>query len=168
MVTGDNVNTARSIAMKCGILRAGDDFLVLEGREFNLRIRERPDTPVSLYFTSLKPYSQHTISPHLISSRLNWTELNWSGQSPLFSSAQFRRYEMRWDEMRWDEWHEGSFSSATGAILQLLREVELIWLLQFNGMTIHANKHYNILFDAFYLPHNCSIWHGRDYTRKPS
>jgi len=47
MVTGDNVNTARSIAMKCGILKPGDDFLVIEGREFNLRIRERPDTPVS-------------------------------------------------------------------------------------------------------------------------
>ena len=47
MVTGDNVNTARSIAMKCGILKPGDDFLVLEGREFNLRIRERADTPVS-------------------------------------------------------------------------------------------------------------------------
>jgi len=47
MVTGDNVNTARSIAMKCGILKPGDDFLVLEGREFNQRIRERPDTPVS-------------------------------------------------------------------------------------------------------------------------
>ncbi|CAE1239789.1 ATP2B [Acanthosepion pharaonis] len=40
MVTGDNVNTARSIAAKCGILRPGDDFLVLEGREFNRRIRD--------------------------------------------------------------------------------------------------------------------------------
>jgi Ca2+ transporting ATPase len=38
MVTGDNVNTARSIATKCGILRPGDGFLVLEGREFNERI----------------------------------------------------------------------------------------------------------------------------------
>lgn len=40
MVTGDNVNTARSIAAKCGILRPGDDFLVIEGREFNRRIRD--------------------------------------------------------------------------------------------------------------------------------
>ncbi|KAL0268066.1 UNVERIFIED_CONTAM: hypothetical protein PYX00_010146 [Menopon gallinae] len=40
MVTGDNVNTARSIATKCGILKPGDDFLILEGKEFNRRIRD--------------------------------------------------------------------------------------------------------------------------------
>ncbi|XP_034836743.1 plasma membrane calcium-transporting ATPase 2 [Maniola hyperantus] len=40
MVTGDNVNTARSIAVKCGILKPSDDFLVLEGKEFNTRIRD--------------------------------------------------------------------------------------------------------------------------------
>ena len=40
MVTGDNVMTARSIALKCGILKPDDDFLVLEGKEFNKRIRD--------------------------------------------------------------------------------------------------------------------------------
>ncbi|XP_020289545.1 plasma membrane calcium-transporting ATPase 2 isoform X2 [Pseudomyrmex gracilis] len=40
MVTGDNINTARSIALKCGILKPSDDFLVLEGKEFNRRIRD--------------------------------------------------------------------------------------------------------------------------------
>ena len=39
MVTGDNVNTARSIAFKCGILNPDDDFLVMDGKEFNRRIR---------------------------------------------------------------------------------------------------------------------------------
>ncbi|XP_031238740.1 plasma membrane calcium-transporting ATPase 4 isoform X4 [Mastomys coucha] len=39
MVTGDNVNTARAIATKCGILTPGDDFLCLEGKEFNRIIR---------------------------------------------------------------------------------------------------------------------------------
>lgn len=39
MVTGDNINTARAIATKCGILQPGDDFLCMEGREFNRRIR---------------------------------------------------------------------------------------------------------------------------------
>ena len=39
MVTGDNVNTARAIATKCGIITPGEDFLVLEGNEFNRRIR---------------------------------------------------------------------------------------------------------------------------------
>lgn len=40
MVTGDNINTARSIAFKCGIIRPNDDFLILEGKEFNRRIRD--------------------------------------------------------------------------------------------------------------------------------
>ncbi|XP_026673714.1 plasma membrane calcium-transporting ATPase 2 isoform X3 [Ceratina calcarata] len=40
MVTGDNINTARSIAMKCGILKPNEDFLILEGKEFNRRIRD--------------------------------------------------------------------------------------------------------------------------------
>ncbi|XP_051677188.2 plasma membrane calcium-transporting ATPase 4 isoform X5 [Oryctolagus cuniculus] len=39
MVTGDNVNTARAIATKCGILTPGGDFLCLEGKEFNRLIR---------------------------------------------------------------------------------------------------------------------------------
>ncbi|XP_036616598.1 plasma membrane calcium-transporting ATPase 4-like [Trichosurus vulpecula] len=39
MVTGDNINTARAIATKCGILTPGEDFLCLEGKEFNQRIR---------------------------------------------------------------------------------------------------------------------------------
>ncbi|CAF1068097.1 unnamed protein product [Rotaria sp. Silwood1] len=43
MVTGDNVNTARSIALKCGIISPNDSFLVLEGKEFNRRIRAKPD-----------------------------------------------------------------------------------------------------------------------------
>ncbi|KAI1287074.1 Plasma membrane calcium-transporting ATPase 3 [Halotydeus destructor] len=40
MVTGDNINTARSIAIKCGIIKPGDDFLVIEGKEFNKRVRD--------------------------------------------------------------------------------------------------------------------------------
>lgn len=40
MVTGDNINTARSIAAKCGIIKPNDDFLILEGKEFNRRIRD--------------------------------------------------------------------------------------------------------------------------------
>ncbi|XP_052285591.1 plasma membrane calcium-transporting ATPase 2-like isoform X3 [Dreissena polymorpha] len=47
MVTGDNVNTARSIAAKCGILKANEDFLVLDGKEFNKRIRDPATGEVS-------------------------------------------------------------------------------------------------------------------------
>lgn len=39
MVTGDNINTARAIATKCGILLPGDDFICMDGKEFNRRIR---------------------------------------------------------------------------------------------------------------------------------
>jgi Ca2+ transporting ATPase len=40
MITGDNIDTAWSTAIKCGILKPGDDFLALEGTEFNLSIRD--------------------------------------------------------------------------------------------------------------------------------
>ncbi|RZF35558.1 hypothetical protein LSTR_LSTR014550 [Laodelphax striatellus] len=40
MVTGDNVNTARSIAQKCGIVKPDDGYLILEGKEFNRLIRD--------------------------------------------------------------------------------------------------------------------------------
>lgn len=39
MVTGDNINTARAIAAKCGILRTGDTCVCLEGSDFNKQIR---------------------------------------------------------------------------------------------------------------------------------
>ena len=53
MVTGDNINTARSIATKCGIIKPSDDFLVLEGKEFNTRVRG-PDGEVSESLTSTR------------------------------------------------------------------------------------------------------------------
>jgi len=41
MVTGDNINTARAIATKCGIISGKNpNELVLEGKEFNKRIRD--------------------------------------------------------------------------------------------------------------------------------
>ena len=40
MVTGDNVDTARAIALKCGIIANGDGFLVLTGKELNKKIRD--------------------------------------------------------------------------------------------------------------------------------
>jgi len=50
MVTGDNINTARSVAVKCGILRPHSKFLALEGPEFNRMIRHNPDEPVCRSF----------------------------------------------------------------------------------------------------------------------
>ncbi|ROT70122.1 calcium-translocating P-type ATPase, PMCA-type, partial [Penaeus vannamei] len=40
MVTGDNINTARSIATKCGILTPNDTGFVLDSKEFNQKIRD--------------------------------------------------------------------------------------------------------------------------------
>ena len=39
MVTGDNLNTARAIAIKCGIIKSDDNFLAMDGKEFNKRVR---------------------------------------------------------------------------------------------------------------------------------
>lgn len=40
MVTGDNVATARSIALKCGIIQPDTDMLIIEGKDFNAQIRD--------------------------------------------------------------------------------------------------------------------------------
>ena len=48
MVTGDNINTARAIATKCGIIKPGDNSLVIEGKEFNRLIRDANDNVSNL------------------------------------------------------------------------------------------------------------------------
>lgn len=55
MVTGDNINTARAIAAKCGIIHPGDDFICLEGKEFNRRIRnEKGEVRPGLFGSSVR------------------------------------------------------------------------------------------------------------------
>uniref|UniRef100_A0A8C5AKD4 Calcium-transporting ATPase n=1 Tax=Gadus morhua TaxID=8049 RepID=A0A8C5AKD4_GADMO len=78
MVTGDNINTARAIALKCGILNPGDDFLCMEGREFNRRIRnelneieqERIDKvwPKLRVLARSSPTDKHTLVKGIIDS----------------------------------------------------------------------------------------------------
>ena len=46
MITGDNIVTARSIAVKCRIISDHDNDSVFEGQEFNRRIRSTPDGEV--------------------------------------------------------------------------------------------------------------------------
>jgi len=46
MVTGDNINTARAIATKCGIIKPGDNYLVMDGKEFNKRVRDPHTTEI--------------------------------------------------------------------------------------------------------------------------
>ncbi|XP_055951807.1 plasma membrane calcium-transporting ATPase 2-like isoform X7 [Argiope bruennichi] len=81
MVTGDNVNTARSIAMKCGIIRPGDDFLVLDGKEFNRRIRDSNGEFQQHLFDKVwprlrvlarsSPQDKYTLVKGIIDSKLN-------------------------------------------------------------------------------------------------
>ncbi|XP_056138682.1 plasma membrane calcium-transporting ATPase 1b isoform X1 [Lampris incognitus] len=78
MVTGDNINTARAIASKCGILHPGDEFLCLEGKEFNRRIRnelgeieqERIDKiwPKLRVLARSSPTDKHTLVKGIIDS----------------------------------------------------------------------------------------------------
>ncbi|XP_034433916.1 plasma membrane calcium-transporting ATPase 1a isoform X3 [Hippoglossus hippoglossus] len=78
MVTGDNIGTARAIATKCGILLPGDDFICLEGKEFNRRIRnekgeieqERIDKiwPKLRVLARSSPTDKHTLVKGIIDS----------------------------------------------------------------------------------------------------
>ncbi|XP_064174872.1 plasma membrane calcium-transporting ATPase 1-like isoform X2 [Anguilla rostrata] len=78
MVTGDNINTARAIATKCGILQPGGDFLCMEGKEFNRRIRnekgeieqERIDKiwPKLRVLARSSPTDKHTLVKGIIDS----------------------------------------------------------------------------------------------------
>ncbi|XP_065427080.1 plasma membrane calcium-transporting ATPase 3 [Chrysemys picta bellii] len=80
MVTGDNINTARAIAAKCGILQPGEDFLCLEGKEFNRRIRnekgeieqERLDKiwPKLRVLARSSPTDKHTLVKGIIDSTI--------------------------------------------------------------------------------------------------
>nr|XP_023664560.1 plasma membrane calcium-transporting ATPase 3-like isoform X1 [Paramormyrops kingsleyae] len=78
MVTGDNINTARAIAAKCGIIQPGDDFLCLEGKDFNRHIRnekgeieqERIDKiwPKLRVLARSSPTDKHTLVKGIIDS----------------------------------------------------------------------------------------------------
>ncbi len=81
MVTGDNVNTARSIARQCGIISANDDFLVLEGKEFNQRIKDEQGNVVQEKVDAIwprlrvlarsSPQDKYVLVKHIINSKLN-------------------------------------------------------------------------------------------------
>ncbi|XP_074499485.1 plasma membrane calcium-transporting ATPase 2 isoform X5 [Sebastes fasciatus] len=78
MVTGDNINTARAIAIKCGIIHPGEDFICIDGKEFNRRIRnekgeveqERIDKvwPKLRVLARSSPTDKHTLVKGIIDS----------------------------------------------------------------------------------------------------
>ncbi|XP_036957776.1 plasma membrane calcium-transporting ATPase 1-like isoform X1 [Acanthopagrus latus] len=83
MVTGDNINTARAIATKCGIIQPGEDFICLEGKEFNQQIRndkgeveqERLDKvwPKLRVLARSSPTDKHTLVKGIIDSTVGET-----------------------------------------------------------------------------------------------
>ncbi|XP_007897688.1 plasma membrane calcium-transporting ATPase 2 isoform X2 [Callorhinchus milii] len=83
MVTGDNINTARAIASKCGIIHPGEDFLCLDGKEFNRLIRnekgeveqDRLDKvwPKLRVLARSSPTDKHTLVKGIIDSTIGET-----------------------------------------------------------------------------------------------
>lgn len=107
MVTGDNINTARAIATKCGILLPGDDFICLEGKEFNRRIRNekgevsrerRAETVVVPNCQGCTSGSHH-LFPSLI-SRLNKNASTRSGPNSESSPARRPPTSTPWSKVR--------------------------------------------------------------------
>nr|BCY27130.1 plasma membrane Ca++ ATPase isoform a [Phallusia philippinensis] len=81
MVTGDNVNTARSIATKCGIINPNEDILVIDGKEFNRRIRDAQGVikqqkidaiwPRLRVLARSSPTDKHTLVKGIIDSKVS-------------------------------------------------------------------------------------------------
>ena len=81
MVTGDNIETARAIAEKCSIIRKGDGFLVLEGKEFNKRVTDANGTieqekldkvwPRLRVLARSSPTDKYTLVDGIIRSRIH-------------------------------------------------------------------------------------------------
>ena len=94
MVTGDNINTARAIATKCGIIKPGDGYLVMEGKQFNAYIKDSNDqvsgTAASLNRTLLIPFTSlcRLFSPN--STRFGPSYASWLDLSPSTSTRLSR------------------------------------------------------------------------------
>ena len=81
MVTGDNVATARSIALSCGIISVNDNFLVMEGKEFNERVKDQNGNvvqekvdqiwPTLRVLARSSPQDKYELVKHIISSKIN-------------------------------------------------------------------------------------------------
>ncbi|KAK1346358.1 LOW QUALITY PROTEIN: hypothetical protein QTO34_000212 [Cnephaeus nilssonii] len=113
MVTGDNINTARAIAAKCGIIQPGEDFLCLEGKEFNRRIRNEKGEVVLGPFALLQGPAQlaqlgsvqvqgsghFSTLPHRLCSALPARQaLQWLCASP--SQIEQERLDKVWPKLR--------------------------------------------------------------------
>merc|ERR550532_1034719 len=81
MVTGDNINTARAIASKCGIIKPGDGYLVMDGKDFNKAIKDANDRvsqakldqiwPKLRVLARSSPTDKHTLVKGIINSKIS-------------------------------------------------------------------------------------------------
>ncbi len=81
MITGDNAETARSIAIKCGIIDINSDFITLNSKEFNARIKneqgevvqEKVDEiwPNLRVLARASPEDKYILVKYMMSSKLN-------------------------------------------------------------------------------------------------
>ncbi len=81
MITGDNLETARSIAIKCGIIEISSNFLVLNSKEFNHLIKDENgqvvQEKIDLVWPTLRvlaratPEDKYILVKHIINSKLN-------------------------------------------------------------------------------------------------
>lgn len=81
MVTGDNAETARSIAIKCGIIEINSNFLTLDSKEFNRIIKndqgevvqEKVDRiwPILRVLARATPEDKYILVKYMMSSKIN-------------------------------------------------------------------------------------------------
>lgn len=102
MVTGDNINTARAIATKCGILQPGEDFLCLEGKDFNQQIRNdkgevKSDRALSADVQVNMESAYSSVALIFRSNRSVWTR---SGQNCVFWLVPPQQTNTLWLKVR--------------------------------------------------------------------
>lgn len=117
MVTGDNVDTAKAIAMECGILTVGG--LVLEGPEFRKLTPKQLDAilPKLQVLARSSPDDKHTLVTRLNGHNLPTTEEEWVEQHPECDWLTQRDlllpgYAEEWSKSRAD--HGGEVVGVTG------------------------------------------------------
>ena len=87
MVSGDNVNTARAVAVKCGIIKPNEESLIYDGQEFNKYIRD-PDGQVSNHCRNNIVENYNCIIYTILFSKVQILKLSCPGSFAVFMSNE--------------------------------------------------------------------------------